>query len=363
VESPFQERKRRVRVQFNSEQIQGVLVIANPVILFLGIFGLLYVARKVVLKRLEKAFQNTKTKVDDIILGAASGPSIVWCAMIAAYFAVELSNTPDNIVSVVGQALSIIGTISVTIVVANIAGKMVSTYSGQIESTLPVTSLTHNVTRIVIFIIGILMILNSLHISIAPILATLGVGGLAVALALQDTLANFFAGFHIIIARQIRIGDYIKLENGEDGYVTDITWRTTTIRKLNNNVVFVPNSKLIGAIITNFYFPNKEMNISVNVSVHYDSDLPEVERTVHAAAKEVLVSVSGGVPEFDPIVRFGEFGDSGVGVTVTLRAREFADQGLIKHEFIKKLHERFRKENIVIPYPTRTLLYGQEKTA
>jgi small-conductance mechanosensitive channel len=249
---------------------------------------------------------------------------------------------------------------SVTVVLANIIGSLIKTYSSKVEGALPVTSLTQNISKIIIFVIGILVILNSLGISITPILAALGVGGLAVALALQDTLSNLFAGFYITVARQVRAGDYVKLESGEEGYVTDITWRTTTIRMLPNNMVLVPNEKLIKSIIINYYMPDKEMAVLVEVGVHYNSDLKRVEQVTCEVGREVMKEVQGGVPEFAPFIRYHTFGDSSINFTVILRGKEFADQYLIKHEFIKKLHERYAREGIVIPYPIRAINYEQE---
>ena len=238
---------------------------------------------------------------------------------------------------------------------------MIKAYSVRVESALPVTTLTQNISRVVIFGVGLLIILNHLGISITPILATLGVGGLAVALALQDTLSNLFSGFHIAVARQIRIGDYIKLDSGEEGYVIDINWRTTKIKMLPNNVVLVPNDKLTKVIVTNYYLPDKEMTVTVNLGVHYKSDLKKVEKVTSEVAKEVMMEVPGGVPGFEPCIRYGGFGDFSVNFTVMLRAKEFVDQYLIKHEFIKRLHERYAKEGIVIPYPVSAVNYQQEK--
>jgi len=253
--------------------------------------------------------------------------------------------------------------ISVTLVGANLAARLVQNYSARVQPGLPVTSLIQNVARAVIFIVGILLILAGLHVDITPLLATLGVGGLAVALALQDTLSNFFAGFYITVARQIRIGDYVKLDPGEEGYVTDIHWRTTCIRALANNVVIVPNEKLSKAIVTNFHMPEKELAVLVNLSVHYRSDLQKVEQITIETAKEVMKEVQGGVAGFDPFIRYNNFGDSGIGFTVILRGKEFTDQYLVKHEFIKRLLERYRQEDIVIPYPIRAINYDQEKQA
>jgi small-conductance mechanosensitive channel len=245
--------------------------------------------------------------------------------------------------------------------IANIISKLIKVYSGKIETALPVTSLTQIIARIVIFTVGLLVILNTLGISITPILATLGIGGLAVALALQDTFSNIFSGFYLVIAKQIRPGDYIKLDSGEEGYVIDINWRTTQIRMLSNNMILVPNEKITKVIVTNFYLPNKELAVLVNLGVHYKSDLKVVEKITSEVAKEVMKSVPGGVAEFEPFIRYNAFSDFTINFTVILRAKEFVDQYLVKHEFIKRLHERYKKEGIVIPYPIRAVNYEQEK--
>ena len=175
------------------------------------------------------------------------------------------------------------------------------------------------------------------------------------ALALQDTLSNFFAGLYVAIDKPVEIGQFVKLESGEEGYVIDVGWRSTRIRALPNNVVIVPNSKLMGGIITNYYLPDKEIAVLVQVGVHYQSDLKHVERITCEVGKEIMRKVQGGVPEFEPFIRYHTFGDSSINFTVILRGKEFVDQHLIKHEFIKCLHERYQKENIAIPYPIRTL--------
>ncbi len=130
---------------------------------------------------------------------------------------------------------------------------------------------------------------------------------------------------------------------------------------LPNNIVLVPNEKLTKAIIINYYLPDKELAVLVNIGVHYDSDLVKVEKITCEVAQEVMNEVAGGVPHFEPFIRYHTFGDFSINFTVILRAKEFVDQYLIKHEFIKRLHERYNKEGIVIPYPIRAINYQQEK--
>jgi small-conductance mechanosensitive channel len=98
----------------------------------------------------------------------------------------------------------------------------------------------------------------------------------------------------------------------------------------------------------------------VQVGVHYGSDLRHVERVTAETAADVMKTVPGGVPAFEPFIRYHTFGDSSVNFTVIMRGKEFVDQHLIKHEFIKKLHERYRREGIIIPFPIRTLDISKE---
>ncbi|MDD5423216.1 MAG: mechanosensitive ion channel family protein [Candidatus Omnitrophica bacterium] len=335
-------------------------LIALPLIVFLITLLAGYAVRKYVFDRLSRWSRNTESKIDDIVVDSIKNPFIIWFLMLGIYFALKTSELPDAVVYIAGKAMLILAITSITFVLANISSSLIRTYSVKVESTLPVTSLTQNIARIVVIGIGLLVVLNTFGISVTPILATLGVGGLAVALALQDTLSNLFSGFHVIMAKQIKVGDYIKLDSGEEGYTTDITWRTTKIKMLPNNIILVPNEKLTKAIITNYYLPDKEMAVLVNLGVHYKSDLNKVEKVTCEVAKEVMNTVPGGIPEFEPFIRYGGFGDSSINFTVILRAKEFVDQYLIKHEFVKKLHERYNKEGIVIPYPIRTLHYEQE---
>jgi len=193
------------------------------------------------------------------------------------------------------------------------------------------------------------------------VLTTLGVGGIAVALALQHTLSNLFAGMQLTLAGNIRVGDMIKLETGEEGVVDDIHWRVTRIRTLPNNFVLIPNSRLAQSVVTNFSAPTPDLSITIPLSVHYASDLDRVERVTLAVSRQVLREVAGGVADFEPLVRFQRFGESSIDFNVVLRGDAFTDSFLIKHEFIKAIKRAFAAEGIVIPYPIRALNLEQER--
>ncbi|HDL60112.1 MAG TPA: mechanosensitive ion channel family protein, partial [candidate division WOR-3 bacterium] len=294
------------------------------------------------------------------IIRALKGVVLLWGILIGILIALQVVTIPENIRNTLWSMTTVAILFSVTIFFANVLGEFVVSYTAKYSETLPSTSIFRNITRLVILIIGFLIILQTIGISISPLLTALGVGGLAVALALQDTLSNLFAGIHILVSKQVRPGDFIKLETGEEGYVVDISWRNTTIRMLPNNLVVIPNSKLASSIVTNYYMPEKMLSVLVSVGVSYDSDLEKVEKIVIEVAKEVMQTVPGGVPEFEPFVRYSSFGDFSINFSVIMRAKEYTDQFLIRHEFIKRLHKRFKKEGIEIPFPITTVYLKKE---
>ena len=285
-----------------------------------------------------------------------------WCLLVGVWVAAGYWPLTAEGHLLVERVVFVLGAVSVTLAVAAIASQSVDAYGAVIAPALPVSSLTRNTAWALIAVLGFLVILNGLGISITPMLTALGVGGLAVALALQEPLANFFAGLFITLAGQIRVGDYVKLDSGQEGYVADFSWRSTRLRMLANNLVVVPNSKLAQAILVNHHLPSQDLAVLVEVGVDYASELRHVERVVTEVGRSVMQEVTGAVPAFEPFIRYHTFGDSSINFTVILRAREFVDQYLIKHEFIKRLHARFDQEGIVIPFPIRTIAHRQEPT-
>lgn len=317
------------------------------------IAGLIF--EKVVLAKVRKLAARTKWRSDDMFIDALRGITTLWFLVAGAHGALLSLPLKPNQLEAGQKILAIILIGSATVVLARMAVGFVNLYARRVEGVLPATSLFSNLTKLFILSVGLLIILQYLGISIAPILTALGVGGLAVALALQPTLSNLFSGLQIILSRQVGPGDYVKLESGEEGYVADITWRNTTIRALPNNMIIVPNSKLASAIVTNYYQPEREMAVLVQVGVSYDSDLAQVERVTIEVGREIMKEVQGAIPEFAPFIRYHTFSDSSINFSVILRGREFVDQFLIKHEFIKRLHQRYRREGIEIPFPIRTV--------
>lgn len=221
--------------------------------------------------------------------------------------------------------------------------------------------LVQRVTTTMIFAIGLLVLLQYFGITITPMLAGLGIGGLAIALALQPTLSNFFAGAQLVFDRTFRIGDYIELDSGERGFVKHVGWRSTRVHTLYNNVLIVPNSRLIETIVTNYHGPDMTMAVMVEAGVSYSSDLAQVEQVALAAAREIVAELPEAVKTYDPFFAFDEVGDSNINFWIWLYAKDRAGSFRVKSELIKRLHSRFNQEGIVINYPVRLVSYDNSK--
>jgi len=340
--------------------MQGVLhTLASPWIIgpvvFVGWVVVLSLIMRIVYGRIHALAARTATDIDDVIVRALRVPMLLVILVTGGLVLARilpLSPEWDNGVNlgvklgiVLAGVLFVDGLVKALLWRASRKATYLRTSSGIVQTAV----------RGVIILIAVLIVLETAGVSITPLVASLGVGSLAVALALQSPLANFFAGIQILADKPIEVGQYIRLDSGEEGYVTNIGWRSTTIRALPNNLIVVPNSRIMDAIITNYHLPQRELSILVQVGVHYDSDLEHVERVTCEVAKEVLTGVPGGKKDFEPFIRYHTFGESSINFTVILRAEEFVDGYLLKHEFVKRLHKRFKEEGIVIPFPIRTL--------
>ena len=325
--------------------------------LVLGIF-----IDHVILPILRKLTARTQWEYDDIIIDALRGLFIIWFGIIGAHLALISfgDKLSQKVFDTSSDALKVIFIMSLSVLVSRIIVALLRRYIQKSGTQIPGVSLFTNIARLIVLIVGALMALNAINIPITPVLTALGVGGLAVALALQDTLSNLFAGIHIVASRQIKPGDYVKLDTGSEGYVTDVGWRNTTIKALTNNMIIVPNSKVASAIVTNTYQPDCEMGVGVEISVSGDSDLDKVERVTIAVAKEITAKTPGVINTGEPAIRYSSFADGGITFGIGFRVKEFTDQYLVKHEFLKALYKRYKAEGIQLALPVRAI-YVKEK--
>ncbi len=336
--------------------VQDPMEIVVPFGIFVAAFLAGLLVRRLLLKALKAWSDRTDSNAGQALYHSLRGPVMIWALILAAHLAIQGSDLPLVFTAWMSNVLLALWIVSLTMMCCRMVGDLVRRYGNQVPGAMPVTTLTQNLAQISVVIMGGLILLNHFHVSITPILTALGVGGLAVALALQDTLSNLFGGFYVAVAGQVRLGDYIKLNTGEEGYVTDIGWRSTTMRAMANNLVVVPNAKLAQAIVTNYHLPEKRMSASFSVTVGYDCDPDEVEQLLHDVLSSAVGAVKGLLETPAPAVTFDPgFGESGMVFLLSVQVGEYADQFPVRNELRKRVLRALRQAGVGIPYPARTV--------
>ena len=331
--------------------VSGGIVVVALLLAFLS---------KYIIGAIVKPFtQKTKTIIDDLIIEAINAP--IFAAIIAGGLWIGINRilTVARTESIVNKIFIIVIIGIIGLAVSRIVHALLEWYSVEIAPRTAsdfddrMVPLLSRVADIIVYSFAFLVILGRIGVNIGPYLAGLGIGGLAVALALQPTLTNFLSGTYVISDSVIRKGDYIQLESGVEGTVEEIGWRITKIRHWQGNLIILPNTKLSDAVVTDFEKPDLSMVFGVDGGVSYDSDLDKVEQVIVEVATAVLKNNAEGVKDFTPSVKFKNFGDSNINFSVILKAQNRAGTFALKHYFIKALHKRFQNEGIIMEYPVR----------
>ena len=329
----------------------------QPIIILLGAILLGWLFKAFIHRYLDKLVKKTAFKADDLVFKAIESQIIVWLAIGALYY---ISNTTEQLSDYsqnINKVLIFVLIISISVAINKFLIGLIEVWSEKQKKALPSTAIFVNLVKAIVYVVGLLVALEFIGISITPMLTALGVGGLAISLALKDTLADVFAGLHILLSKKVEPGDFIELESGQMGEIISITWRNSTILEKSNNVFIVPNSVLSNAILKNYDSMDSTFSAKFLLGVGYESDLNHVENVTLEVAKEVVRGMDEHVKEFTPIVRFFEFGDSSINLKVFFKVYSYGAQWPIFHEFIKQLLVRYNKEGINIPFPIRTLYH------
>lgn len=334
-------------------------IVAGGIVLVATVAG--FVIERVLIAGLRRLAKTTSFQIDDIVMTSLRGVARWGFFLLGIFAALPALPIPVSF----SDEITMAGRLAVLVFAFIILGRFASGIAAHYAHRLfpSSVSLTKIIVNAVVMTIGLLILFQTVGIKITPILGALGVGGLAVALALQDTLANFFAGLQVMASKQINLGDYVNLDSNQEGFVTDIGWRAATLKMLNNNVVIVPNTKLAQAIVINYSLDERDFAVRMTIGVAYDSDLEKVERVTVEVAREVVSRIEGAAKDFDPLVRFHTFADSSIEFNVIMRYEDYGAQFLAQHELVKALHKRYQQEGIEIPFPIRTVLMrGEART-
>jgi small-conductance mechanosensitive channel len=327
------------------------LLWVESVILFAFIFIIGFLFKRYVARLIQNLLAKVGLVLNDKIVVMTRTYVSLWFFLIALY--VSILKSPLNTKSIIiGRVFYVVFAFSIVTLIASIVSKFLQrTIQERIAS---------NILKFFITLIGLVLILNQVGVKLTPILTALGIGSVAVALALQDTLANLFAGINILASKQIAKDDYIKLDSGQEGRVVEVNWRTTLIKEIYNTTIVIPNSKISSAIVSSYHFKKSEVTGSIVCSIAYGSNLDRVEEVAKYAAKEIMNKYDSASKIYEPVVQFTDFAESSINFILYFRVKTVYAKAFIKSEVLKNLYRKFNDEGIEIPFPQRVVTINKQ---
>lgn len=338
------------------------LRVSGPILLVTVVSALcLLVLRSILLRALQGFTSKTNTKVDDFVVRVLRSPSLLWCFSIAIYLGLATEPVPDLVQAWASRILSVLLIVSMTLVFSSLASEALHASLRRRHAVATVTTIGDVVVRGTIMVLGLLVLLNYLGIQITPMLTALGVGGLAVALALQDTLGNLFAGIHILLERPFAVGQWIEVED-QEGRVIDIGWRTTRIQTLADHMVVIPNSKIANSTIRNLYLPTNSVRVVIDVGVSYDADPEQVIRVLVQELELLDQESEYFEKNTQPEAWVASFGDSAVNYQVRMRICHAEQARQARDLMFRRVFRRLKQEQMEIPFAQRVIHIRKEPT-
>lgn len=334
-------------------------------------FAVGVILNRMLTQKLARHVKASESEIMELFFRALRGVPIYLSIVIGLYWSVTTSDMPPALEKLFSYVLFAMIVFSITRVCERtLSGFIRLKFSDTGDMTQ--STLLDTVLRAAVYASGALIILDYFNISIAPIMAAMGFGSVAIAMGVKEPLENIFTGLLLMVSKQVRVNDYIKLSTGDEGRIIDINWRYITVMPPNEgSVVVIPNKVIANAVTSNYSQPRDDIVFTVPIGVAYDSDLEHVEKVTVEVARELQIKIDGYEPRFDengvdrnklaPVVRFQAFNDSSIDFNAVLHVQTFTNQYLLKHEFIKAITKRYREENINIPFPIRTLDLPDDK--
>ena len=342
-----------------------------PVCIMIIALSIGIMLNRMLTRKLDQRMESSDSEIMGIFFRAVKGVPIYLSIVIGLYWSVTTSDLPLGLEKIFSYVLFTMIVFSITRVCERtLSGFIRLKFSNTIDMTQ--STLLDTIFRAAIYASGVLIVLDYFNISIAPIMAAMGFGSVAIAMGVKEPLENIATGLLLMVSKQIRVNDYIRLSTGDEGKVVDINWRFITVMPPHeSNVVVIPNKVIANAVTTNFSQPRDDIMLVVPIGVGYESDLEHVERVTIEVARELQIKIDGYEPKFDsngvdrnklaPAVRYQKFNDSSIDFNAVMHVQTFTNQYILKHEFIKAIKKRFDKEGINIPFPIRTLDIPDDK--
>ena len=325
---------------------------------------------KVIFRMLLRLARVSSGDLDDRIVTAARLPVVVYITLLGLYLALTVPlSLPPTVQDVVNKAAAVIAIINGAFLLNAVGSAALRWLQGVLQDTAAGSTgswalpMARRGMLVVIFVMAGMVSLDVLGINISPLIAGLGIGGLAVALAIQPTLSNLFAGTYVITEGVVSRGDYIEMENGVSGYVVDVNWRSTRLRTWSNNLVIIPNSRFAETILTNYSKPDAHVNVYLTCGVAYESNLMQVEEVSLDVLNRVLWEHPGAVSAYGAYFGYEAFGDSNIDFWLFMQAQDRLASFEVRSELVKQLHHRLTAEGITINYPVRELRFPNDGPA
>ena len=310
-----------------------------PIIVFsVATLGALAV-RQVLLRALAR-------RVQPHVVDAVRLPSIIWSLAIGLELAIQNAATPPALKYWAGKGIGAFLIVSISLAVAAISSRMVASYGERNRLPFAVAGLSRTLIYIFVLSVALLMLLSEFQVRITPILTALGVGGLAVALALQDTLANLFAGIHILVEEPISVGDFIELTEKERGTVIDIGWRTTRVLAVGNSVIVIPNQKITSGILTNYNLPSQQVAVEIVINAAHRANPERIAMLALDAASQVEAVMDHPEPSvtFDPGIL-----PTHLSMKLVVHVANVMLRGPVQSELRKRIYDAFVREEVPFP--------------
>lgn len=340
----------------NNKYIQSLIIVIA--FLFLAKI-ILFVLKNYMIKLTAK----TKTDIDDLIIERIKNPVYYILLFIGIKIALIQLNLPENFSKLTNNIMNSIVIIIITYIVIVIFSILIDgwgkEWAKRTKSTMDdaMVPLFHKFSNIVVWIFGLLYVLRLWGVEIGPFLASLGIAGLAIGFAVKDSLSNIFGGIQLILDKNIKVGDAVKLDSGETGKILDIGIRTTKVRTWNNEVMIIPNGKLANSTIVNYAKPDLSARHVIKFGVEYGTEPEKVKKI----ALKVIKSVKEIVDEPESFVRFKEMADFSLNFKLYFWVSDYKQRFMVEDIVMTKLYRELNKAKINIPFPTRTIYMHKKK--
>lgn len=329
----------------------------NKYIFSLIILVIFVILAKLVLiifsKVLEKIASRTKTKIDNLIFENTKKPLFYLILVYGAELSVMNLEINGAIIKIMNSLMAVVFIYILMRVFDIIVRVWGDTFAKRTKTNVDevLLPLFHKIAKVVFVLIAFMWILDIWEVSITPYLAGVGIGGLVLGLALQDSLKNVLGGITLLLDQTYQVGDKVKLESGEIGIIHDIGLRSTKMVTYDNEMIYIPNGYLANSRVQNYTRPSPKVRVSVNFGVEYGSDVKKVKKVVMGAIKKMKDVLN----EPAPVVQFLEMGDFSLQFTVKFWVRKWDTAYDKKLEATEKVYDALNRAKINIPFPTRTV--------